>query len=120
MVVDNKDQFLRSCLVMATHGTSAFAHVDTDLSGYEILSILKAEYGGEDFIKDKAIQACKDLSVITFGKDTTMTADAFVSKFISCLMKMKWNGTLYPKALVKPYFLSKVKPIKKCRTGWIS
>ena len=85
-VHETKDNYLKSCLITATTGTSAYPYImDMSLTGCGAYFALKTAFQGDDYNQRNVQQKkpCIHYTDYPFGPKCNMTADGYVAEFLT-------------------------------------
>ena len=103
-----KDKLIKNAMLLATCDTHAYAFVDTTKSGKDIFFAVRKAYCGKDHMEHKAQEAFSNLQKLQFSRQSRLSANAFVAKFLENMKAMDKNGTPLYLGLRKSTFLSKI------------
>ena len=83
-VYETKDNFLKSCLIMATTVTNAYPYImDMNLLGRGAYFALKTAFQGNNYNQRTAERASHILYGLSFGPKCTLTAIGYVAEFLT-------------------------------------
>ena len=103
-----KDDYMNNTIISTTLSTNAYAFIDPSAHGFENFRALNKVFKGEDHIKNTALNAVDEFTKLTFGKNSSLSPEAFVSKFLDCLRKMKEDDAEIKEKLLPGLFRSKI------------
>ena len=103
-----KDDYLNNMIISAALSSNAYAYIDPDDNGYANYRELNSVFKGDDHIKNTATRAVDIFSKLEFGKSSTHSPEAFLSKFMECLKQMKDDNAEIHEKLLPGLFRAKV------------
>jgi hypothetical protein len=108
LVYQKKDKLIKNAMMLATRDTHAYGFVDATKTGREIFLSVRKAYRGKDHKAKKARDSSQELHAMNFDRNSALSPNAFVAKFLSCMKEMALNGTPLYTELQKSTFVAKI------------
>jgi hypothetical protein len=107
-VHETMQMIVKAVILQATYGTTAAAYLDIDDNGRAMFLTLRRNFKGATNTRRRAADAAFEMQTLVFNKNSKYTADAFASRFILNLKRMRENGSGVAENLIKSTFLMKI------------
>ena len=104
----NKDMWLKNCLISATMGTTAYPNIDPNVAGYLNFRALQVAYYGTDHKETSAKEANKELARLVFSDTCGLSPSGFVAKYQTLMQCLTRGNCAYPDRLARETFLTKI------------